>query len=68
MTGERVGERVVERDWAQPWKRRGDCVVCGVVGHLVAMCERCSKWSCEREGCVKVVKELRMCAVPAVRL
>jgi hypothetical protein len=34
----------------------------------VAMCGRCKKWSCEDEGCVRVVKEQRICAVPAVSL
>jgi hypothetical protein len=63
-----TGDRVDEWAWSQSLRRRGKCVVCGVEDYLVAMCGRCKKWSCEDEGCVRVVKEQRICAVPAVSL
>ena len=63
-----VGERVNGWERVQSRKVRGVCVVCGREGYLVARCPRCRKWSCEREGCVRVVKEKRVCAVPAVSL
>ena len=62
------GEQVIERDWGQTWRLRGECLVCGVYGYLVASCGRCRKWSCERVECVAVVKERKMCAVPVVSI
>ena len=62
------GEQTKDLIWKASRKVRGVCVVCGREGNLVARCPRCRKWSCEREGCVRVVKEKRVCAVPAVSL
>ena len=62
------GEQTKDLIWKESRKVRGRCVVCGREGNLVARCPRCRKWSCEREGCVRVVKEKRVCAVPAVSL
>ena len=53
-------------DWGASWRRRGTCVVCGVYSVLMASCGRCGKSSCGEERCVKVIKDVKSCSVPAV--
>jgi|LULF01.1.fsa_nt_gb hypothetical protein len=55
-------------EWGASWRRRGTCLVCGVYAVLTASCGRCGKWSCGAEGCVKVIKEVRLCSVPVASL
>ena len=63
-----TGTQITQYEWDEPWRRRGDCYWCGVYSVLTASCERCKKWSCGTEACVKVIMYMRHCAVPAVSI
>ena len=62
------GNQVIERDWGQTWRRRGECFWCKEYSYLTASCSRCQKWSCGKEVCIQVIKESRRCIVSAASI
>jgi len=59
---------VTQHDWGETWRRRGECLVCGKYSVLVASCQRCRKWACDRDDCTRVIREVRLCRVPAASI
>lgn len=43
----------------------GHCQICHTWTKLVVRCTRCHKRSCEGPDCMKLIREVKMCGVPA---
>ena len=53
--------------WLTNKKPAGECVICGKTGQLEARCSRCGKWACDKEDCLKLIKEPGQCKAAPIK-